>query len=187
MYFCQGIRDAASRLRHILMMRRLFWFNREHKVYTGTLDGEKVSVVSTGMGCPSTAIAVEELIKVGAHTFIRVGTSGAMQPDLKLGDLAIVNAAIRDEGTTRQYLPIEYPAVADLEVINALVTAAKKLGYDHAVGCFPYERLILFGNRTRPDADGKLPAPTLGCLGGGRGDLFRDGGIRFICVGWDTP
>lgn len=109
-------------------------FNREHKVYTGTLDGEKVSVVSTGMGCPSTAIAVEELIKVGAHTFIRVGTSGAMQPELKLGDLAIVNAAIRDEGTTRQYLPIEYPAVADLDVINALVSAANKLGYDHAVG-----------------------------------------------------
>jgi len=109
-------------------------FNREHRVYTGMLEGEMVSVVSTGMGCPSTAIAVEELIKIGAHTFIRVGTSGAMQPHLKLGDLAIVNAAIRDEGTTRQYLPIEYPAVADRTVVNALVDAAHKLGYPHEVG-----------------------------------------------------
>lgn len=109
-------------------------FNREHKVYTGTLEGEQVSVVSTGMGCPSTAIAVEELIKIGAHTFIRVGTSGAMQPHLKLGDLAIVNAAIRDEGTTRQYLPIEFPAVADRTVVNALVDAAHTLGYPYEVG-----------------------------------------------------
>jgi uridine phosphorylase len=109
-------------------------FNREHKIYTGKLDGEIVSVVSTGMGCPSTAIALEELIKVGADTFIRVGTSGAMQPGMKLGDIAIISAAIRDEGTTRQYLPIEYPAVADLEVTNALVKAAKKLGFRWFVG-----------------------------------------------------
>lgn len=105
--------------------------NREHTVYTGSLLGEKVSVVSTGMGCPSTAIAVEELIKVGADTFIRVGTAGAMQPDMDLGDVAIVTGAIRDEGTTRQYLPLEYPAVADLTVVNALVAAAGKL----SIGC----------------------------------------------------
>ncbi len=109
-------------------------FNREHKVYTGFLGGEKVSVVSTGMGCPSTAIAVEELVKVGCHTFIRVGTSGAMQPDMQVGDIAIINAAIRDEGTSRQYLPIEYPAVADLDVMNALIEASKKLEYTHFVG-----------------------------------------------------
>ncbi|PKO14213.1 MAG: uridine phosphorylase [Chloroflexi bacterium HGW-Chloroflexi-10] len=109
-------------------------FNREHKIYTGTLEGELVSVVSTGMGCPSTAIAVEELIKIGCDTFIRVGTSGAMQPHIHLGDLAIINAAIRDEGTTRQYLPVEYPAVADLQVTNALVAAAQKLDFTHYVG-----------------------------------------------------
>lgn len=105
--------------------------NREHTVYTGKLLGESVSVVSTGMGCPSTAIAVEELIAVGADTFIRVGTAGAMQPEMELGDVAIVTGAIRDEGTTRQYLPLEYPAVADLTVVNALVAAAGKLG----IGC----------------------------------------------------
>ena len=109
-------------------------FNREHKVYTGSLLGEKVSVVSTGMGCPSTAIAVEELVKIGCHTFIRVGTSGAMQPGMKLGDISVINAAIRDEGTTRQYLPIEYPAVADLTVTNALVTASQNLDYTYFVG-----------------------------------------------------
>lgn len=109
-------------------------FNREHKVYTGTLLGEKVSIVSTGMGCPSTAIALEELIAVGADTFIRVGTSGAVQPWLKLGDVAVVTGAIRDEGTTRQYLPIEFPAIADIEVVNALDEACKRLGASHYLG-----------------------------------------------------
>lgn len=109
-------------------------FNREHKIYTGYINGEMVSVVSTGMGCPSTAIAVEELVKIGCHTFIRVGTSGAMQPHMEVGDIAIINAAIRDEGTSRQYLPIEYPAIADLDVINALVLASEKLDFTHYVG-----------------------------------------------------
>jgi len=109
-------------------------FNREHKVYTGFIEGEKVSVVSTGMGCPSTAIAVEELVKIGCHTFIRVGTSGAMQPGMEVGDIAVINAAIRDEGTSRQYLPIEYPSIADLDVTNALVQAAKKLDFVYHVG-----------------------------------------------------
>jgi len=113
---------------------RFLSFNREHKVYTGKLEGELVSVVSTGMGCPSTAIAVEELIKIGADTFIRVGTSGAMQPEINVGDIAIISGAIRDEGTSAQYLPIEYPAVADISVTNALVAAAKKLGYNYHVG-----------------------------------------------------
>lgn len=124
---CESIADYFDQPRFVS-------FNREHKVYTGYLGGEKVSVVSTGMGCPSTAIAVEELVKVGCHTFIRVGTSGAMQPDMQVGDIAIINAAIRDEGTSRQYLPIEYPAVADLDVMNALIEASKKLKYTHFVG-----------------------------------------------------
>jgi uridine phosphorylase len=109
-------------------------FNREHKIYSGTLDGEMVSVVSTGMGCPSTAIAMEELIKIGVDTVIRVGTSGAMQTGMRLGDLAIISAAIRDEGTSRQYLPIEYPAVANLDVTNDLVESAKRLGFRYFVG-----------------------------------------------------
>jgi uridine phosphorylase len=108
--------------------------NREFTSYTGSLNGERVSVVSTGIGCPSTAIAVEELIKIGADTFIRVGTSGGIQPGTKTGDLAIITGAIRDEGTTRQYLPLEFPAVADIDVTLALREAAQKLGLPFRVG-----------------------------------------------------
>ena len=108
--------------------------NREYVTYTGTLLGEKVSVVSTGIGCPSTAIAVEELIAVGADTFIRVGTSGGMQPYIKTGDVAIVTGAIRDEGTTSHYLPMEFPAVAHVDVVLALAEGARRAGYTHYLG-----------------------------------------------------
>jgi len=113
---------------------QLVAYNREYKTYTGTLLGEKVSVTSTGIGCPSTAIAVEELVMLGADTFIRVGTSGGMQPYEKPGDLAIVTAAIRDEGTTLQYMPPEFPAVADVEVVTALREAAIKLDNPYHLG-----------------------------------------------------
>jgi len=107
---------------------RLIASNREYTTYTGTLLGEPVSVTSTGIGCPSTAIAMEELIAVGADTFIRVGTSGGMQPEHDPGDLAIVTGAIRDEGTTLHYMPIEFPAVADIAVVAALRQAAQRVG-----------------------------------------------------------
>ncbi len=102
--------------------------HREYVTYTGTLLGEKVSVTSTGIGCPSTAIAVEELIAIGADTFIRVGTSGGMQPGIKTGDVAVVTGAIRDEGTTLHYLPPEFPAVADVDVVLALEEGARRAG-----------------------------------------------------------
>jgi uridine phosphorylase len=108
--------------------------NREYKTYTGTLLGEKVSVTSTGIGCPSAAIAVEELSIIGADTFIRVGTSGGMQPHLVPGDLAIITGAIRDEGTSHQYMPAEFPAVADLDVVTALREAAGRLDVPHHLG-----------------------------------------------------
>lgn len=115
---------------------KLVAHHREHKTWTGELNGEKVSVTSTGMGCPSTAIAVEELIAAGADTFIRVGTSGRVsEPSFAEGlNGAIVTAAIRDEGTTSQYLPIEYPAVADRRVVQALAEAAADLGYNYLEG-----------------------------------------------------
>jgi uridine phosphorylase len=108
--------------------------NREYKTYTGTLLGERVSVTSTGIGCPSTAIAVEELIMLGADTFIRVGTSGGMQVELNPGDLAIITGAIRDEGTTLHYLPPEFPAVANVEVVAALRDAARRTGVPAHLG-----------------------------------------------------
>lgn len=98
--------------------------NREYVTYTGELDGVKVSVTSTGIGGPSAAIAMEELIHCGAHTFIRVGTSGGMQQEVKGGDVVIATGAIRFEGTTKEYAPIEYPAVADFGVVDALRQAA---------------------------------------------------------------
>lgn len=108
--------------------------NREYVTWTGTLLGEKVSVVSTGIGCPSAAIAVEELVDVGADTFIRVGSSGSMQPNVHTGDIAIVTASIRDEGTTSHYLPLDFPAVADVDVVCALREGAKKLGLNYHLG-----------------------------------------------------
>ena len=90
--------------------------SREFVTYTGTLCGEKVSVTSTGIGGPSASIAMEELVKCGADTFIRVGTCGGNPLDVKSGDLDIANAAIRHEGTSREYAPVEYPAVSDLAV-----------------------------------------------------------------------
>lgn len=108
--------------------------NREFVTYTGFLDGEKVSVTSTGIGGPSTAIAVEELVNAGADTFIRVGTCGGMQRDVKSGDCVIATGSIRMEGTSREYAPIEFPAVADYKVVFALVHAAEKLGFPYHVG-----------------------------------------------------
>ena len=102
--------------------------SREFVTYTGTLDGVKVSVTSTGIGGPSASIAMEELIQCGADTFIRVGTCGGMALDVEGGDIVVATGAIRAEGTSKEYAPIEFPAVADLTVTNALVQAAKNLG-----------------------------------------------------------
>ena len=108
--------------------------NREHTTWVGELEGETVAVTSTGMGGPSAAIALEELVAVGADTFLRVGTSGAMQPETQPGDLAVVMAAIRDEGTGLHYLPVEFPAVAHLDLVNAVVRAAQTTGKRYHVG-----------------------------------------------------
>lgn len=102
--------------------------SREFVTYTGYLDGEKVSVTSTGIGGPSASIAMEELIAVGADTFLRIGTCGGMQLDVLSGDTVIATGAIRMEGTSKEYAPIEWPAVADLDVVNAMVASAKDLG-----------------------------------------------------------
>ncbi len=113
---------------------RLIADSREYITYTGYLDGVKVSVTSTGIGGPSASIAMEELVAVGADTFIRVGTCGGMQTDVRSGDIVIANGAIRMEGTSREYAPIEFPAVADFQVTNALVAAAGRLGIPYHTG-----------------------------------------------------
>lgn len=104
---------------------KLVAHHREYVTYTGSLCGVPVSVTSTGIGSPSTAIAVEELIAVGADTFIRIGTAGMIQDYFDLNDCIIATSAVRDEGTTRQYIALQYPAVAHPDVVQALRIAAK--------------------------------------------------------------
>lgn len=101
---------------------------REFVTWTGRLDGEQVTVTSTGIGCPSAAIAVEELAALGVETVVRVGTAGGMQPDVVPGDLVVATAAIRDEGTSAQYLPLAFPAVADPDVTAAFRAGAGGTG-----------------------------------------------------------
>ncbi|MCL6554690.1 MAG: nucleoside phosphorylase [Firmicutes bacterium] len=108
--------------------------NREFLGFTGTAGGVPISVCSTGIGGPSASIAVEELCNLGAETFIRVGSAGGRQPEIEIGSLAIATAAHRDEGTAQAYLPLGFPAVADLTVTGALVDAAQALGYRAFVG-----------------------------------------------------
>jgi uridine phosphorylase len=109
-------------------------FSREYRTFTGIVDGEKVSAMSTGMGGPSVAIGLEELHELGVHTVLRVGTCGALQRGVKMGDLVIALAAVRSEGTSDGYVPREFPAVASLEMVNALVEAAEAAAVPYHVG-----------------------------------------------------
>ena len=113
---------------------RLVADSREFVTWTGTLDGVPVSVTSTGIGGPSASIAMEELVMCGADTFLRVGTCGGMQEEVLSGDIVIANGAIRMEGTSKEYAPIEYPAVASYDVLSAFIEGAKKIGARYHVG-----------------------------------------------------
>lgn len=118
----------VPKIAELLEKPRALSCNREYNSWLGELCGKKTVVMSHGIGGPSTAIALEELIKLGVDTFIRVGTSGGMQQEVLPGDVVILNGAIRMEGTSKEYLPIEFPAVADFGVTAALKNAADKLG-----------------------------------------------------------
>jgi uridine phosphorylase len=107
---------------------------RTYVTYTGKLGNTPISATSTGIGCPATAIAVEELAQIGAKTLIRVGSSGALHKHIKCGDLVISTGAVRNDGTSRQYISSGYPAVAGFHVVLALVEAAESLGYRYHVG-----------------------------------------------------
>ncbi|RDI70399.1 nucleoside phosphorylase [Halopelagius longus] len=108
--------------------------HREYRTATGTYEGTPISVTSTGIGGPSAAIAAEELARIGADTFVRVGSCGAIQPEMDVGDLVITSGAVRQEGTSKEYVREDYPATADHEVVCALVAAAERLDYDYHVG-----------------------------------------------------
>ena len=180
---------------------KLVAYNREYKTYTGTLLGQKVSVTSTGIGGPSTAIAVEELVKCGADTFIRVGTCGGMNEHVVPGSLVIATGAIRAEGTSREYLPIEFPAVADHTVTCALEEAAKNLSMDYHIGVVQCKDS--FYGQHEPDAQpvaddlhrrwnawikggcltSEMESSTLFILGACRG--VRTGTVLLVCANKD--
>lgn len=108
--------------------------NREYRSISGLYKGVPILAMSTGMGGPSTAIAVEELKQIGVRAVIRVGSCGTLQPEVRLGDLVLVNGAVRDEGTSRGYAPVEYPAIPDHTLLCACAESARALGYRHCIG-----------------------------------------------------
>lgn len=152
---------------------RLVAQNREYTTYTGTLDGVPVSVTSTGIGSASMAIAVEELCAIGADTLIRVGTCGGMQNYLRNGDLVVAQAAVRDEGTSVQYVPLSYPAVAHLDTVLALQAAARENG------ARAYTGIIRSGDALYADlAPHSLPITYL--TGGSASRMWSD--ARVLCA-----
>src|SRR3990170_3123817 len=130
--------------------------HREYRIWTGTVGATKVSACSTGIGCPATAIAVEELSRIGANTFIRVGSCGSLIPELDCGHLAISTAAVRLDGTSKQYVELEFPAAASLDVTLALIEAAEKLAKKYYVG-YTASADSFYAGQGRPGIGGYLP------------------------------
>lgn len=140
----------AAMLAHSKRIRQV----REYTVYGGSLDGMEITVASTGIGGPSTAILVEELANLGAHTFVRIGTSGGIADGVEKGDFVISTGAIRADGTSRSYAWPEYPALANHEVVLALIAGAQKLGVKFEVGiCFSVDG---FYSENKVVKDGRL-------------------------------
>ena len=129
-----GDPDRVPKIAALLEDAKQVTHKREYNTYIGTINGKKVAVTSTGIGGPSASIAIEELYKLGVRNFIRVGTSGGMQQNVLPGDIVVVTGAIRMEGTSKEYMPIEFPAVADLDCTVALRDAAKEMGVPYHVG-----------------------------------------------------
>ncbi len=129
-----GDPGRAKRIAERFDDAKLVGDNREYLVYTGTYHGVPVSVCSTGIGGPAASIAFEELIRIGARVLIRVGSAGGRQKDIPIGTPVVLTAAYRGEGTSRVYLPPEFPAVADREVTNALVAVLEESGKSFRAG-----------------------------------------------------
>ncbi|MGC8543466.1 MAG: uridine phosphorylase [Vulcanisaeta sp.] len=129
-----GDPDRVPRIAKYWDTARAVATHREYVTYTGTYKGAPISAVSTGIGGPAAAIAIEELLALGAHTFIRVGTTGALQEWIKIGDVIINTGAVRFDGASNAYAMPEYPAVASYDVVLALITAAESLGVRYHVG-----------------------------------------------------
>ncbi len=154
--FLPGDPDRVSKIAKLWDSAHEVSSHREYKIWTGTLNGTTVSACSTGIGCPAAAIAIEELGRIGGDTFIRVGSCGSLEQDLDCGDLAISTAAVRLDGTSKQYVGAEYPAAASLDVTSALIDAAAKLGKKYRVGYTATTDSFYVG-QGRPGVGGYLP------------------------------
>jgi len=154
--FLPGDPDRVPKIAAFWDSAREVSSHREYRVWAGRLDGIRVSACSTGIGGPAAAIAVEELATIGADTFIRVGTCGALRKEIRCGDLVISTAAVRLDGTSRQYVQPEYPAVANYEIVFSLIEAAEKLGYRYHVGYTASSDSFYVG-QGRPGFNGYLP------------------------------
>jgi len=154
--FLPGDPDRVPKIAEFWDSAREVSSHREYRVWTGRLDGIRVSACSTGIGGPAIAIAFEELAAIGADTFIRVGTCGALRKEIRCGDLVISTAAVRLDGTSRQYVQPEYPAVANYEIVLSLVEAAEKLTYRYHVGYTASSDSFYVG-QGRPGFNGYLP------------------------------
>lgn len=129
-----GDPQRVERIREFLTDVKDIAFNREYKSITGYYKGVKVMAISTGMGGASVAIGVEELVNIGVKAMIRIGSCGALRAGIKLGDLCIVNGAVRDDGASKAYIDQIYPAIPDTELLFEVIEAAKELEYPHHVG-----------------------------------------------------
>jgi uridine phosphorylase len=134
---------------------------REYRIVSGRLEGLPVSAASTGIGAPSTAVVFEELTKLGAHTFIRIGNSGGLHPDLELGDLVVTSGAVRDDGTSRTYVVPEFPAVASYEVTGALMQAAGRCGA-HARAGITWSLDAFYARNATLGANGEFGSMSVG-------------------------
>lgn len=134
---------------------------REYRIVTGEVNGLRVTAASTGIGAPSTAIVVEELAKLGGHTFIRVGNSGGLAPHLDLGDLVVTTGSVRDDGTSRSYVIPEYPAVASHEIVSALLTAGGERGTSIHAG-ITWSLDAFYARNATVSADGQYGSMILG-------------------------
>ncbi|UCE13451.1 MAG: nucleoside phosphorylase [Candidatus Heimdallarchaeota archaeon] len=132
-------------------------FNREFRVHLGYLKDQPIVVSSMGIGCPSTAIGIEEFGQIGVHTIIRVGTSGILSRKVKIGDIVSGTGAIRDEGTSRQYIDYAYPAVANVDVVLALRQAAHNLNLSSRF----HEGIIHSKDAFYAETPSLIPDPTI--------------------------
>ncbi|ART83516.1 uridine phosphorylase [Oceanisphaera profunda] len=159
-----GDPNRVARIAGHLANPRLLASHREFTSWLGELDGKAVVVCSTGIGGPSTSIALEELAQLGVTTFLRIGTTGAIQPTINVGDMIVTNAAVRLDGASLHFAPLAYPAVADFDCSCALVDAARELGLSPHVGITASSDTFYPGQERYDTYSGRVTASLQGSL-----------------------